>query len=831
MKEKEFYFKDPYCFWKDYQRILFRACFYSFVSLGIIFPLFFIFFNIPFLKEISPFLLMFFFYLLVKKFFPEAYLNKLRSKKKINISYYCTPLLKELIIEATNYRYLDAPKALLMVLLKSPLIQKALARLEVPESKIKEIQKEILSFSENNQENFALSLEQYLNEIAPLLIKNAQILNLNYLNEEVFFLTLIKKEKELEDIFSNYKISSNDFEIVFKLNRLKNKPSRVTVLKGLSTIERSVFREKEKIKVNPSLTSRPTPLLNKYGLDFTELSQFLKIGIMVGHKEEYQRLINILTREGKRNVLLIGTEGIGKETIVSFLAYNIIRDNVPSPLKYHRLVCFSLSSFLSTGNDYVSLFNILKKIVEEIILNKELIIYFKDFYLFQVFAAESGFSALEVLRPLFESPFVKVIADSPLSEYHRYLENHPLIKENFEIIEVQQVTSNEALEILAFKALELERKKRIIISYKAIKRAIFLAERFFKNIPLPGSAESILTETIEGVKRENKNIVEENDILNLVSQKTEVPLTISTQEEKEILLNLEKLIHEYLINQEEAVQLVASYLRQYRAGLAETKKPIGVFLFVGPTGVGKTELAKTLARVYFGSEKSMIRFDMNAYQDQRSIFRFIGDPEGKIEGELTEAIKRNPYTLILLDEFEKAHPKVLELFLQVFDEGYLKDNFSQIIDFTNTIIIATSNARSDYLRDQLQKEIPYETIKEDFKKVLLEYFKPELLNRFDEIIIFKPLSRKNIQEIVKLKLESFKKQLKENQSIEIDFEESVIKKIAQLGYNNILGARPLNSVIRKFIKDPLAKIILSFKEKPKKVSFTLENEKIKIHYI
>jgi ATP-dependent Clp protease ATP-binding subunit ClpC len=827
-----FYFEDPYCFWDSYRRIVFQSLFIVFIILGIIFALAFLIFDISPLKEISPFLLFYFLYCLVKRKFPEKYIPKsnFQSNKKINVSYYAHLTFKETIILAKErFSYLKPIASLLIACLFTEKIRKCLLKLEISEEEIKEIQEKIIFSFKQESKNFILDFKSYLNQISQFLIEKAKALNLNYLDETVLFLALIEKNPGLEEIFKDYKIDKKDLEIIFKLNQLKKK---ITVLKGLSSLERNIFKVREEIKTNPSLTSRPTPLLDKYGLDFTELALSLKIGIMVGHEEEYGSLLNILTREGKRNALLIGPEGIGKETIVSFLAYNIVRDKVPKELSYHRLIHFSLASFLSSEKDYVSLFNILKKIVDEIVLNKDLIIYFKDFYLFKTFSDKSGFSALEVLRPLFDSPFIKIIADSPLSEYHRYLENHPLVKENFDIIEVKEVTPDQALEILAFRALELEEKRRINISFKATKRAIFLAQKFFKNIPLPGSAESILTEAIEGVKKYSKKDLREEDIVNLVSEKTEIPLEIAQEEKEKLkLLNLESIIHQYIVNQEEAVQLVSSYLRQYRSGLSEGQKPIGVFLFVGPTGVGKTELAKTLTKVYFGNEKLMIRFDMSEYHDPKSIFRLIGDPEGNMEGELTESVKRHPYSLLLLDEFEKAHPKVLDLFLQVFDEGRLTDNMNQVIDFTNTIIIATSNARSDYLKDRLEKGVSYEQIKEDFKKVLLDYFKPELLNRFDEVIIFKPLNEKNIRQIVKLKLENLKQQIKEKHLIELEFKEEVIQKLAQVGYNPILGARPLNSVIRKFIKDPLALIILSSKEKPKKIIFLLKDNQITSSFI
>jgi len=376
--------------------------------------------------------------------------------------------------------------------------------------------------------------------------------------------------------------------------------------------------------------------------------------------------------------------------------------------------------------------------------------------------------------------------------------------------------------------LELKRKTKITISFKAIKRAVLLAQRFLTSIPLPSSAESLLTEALEGVRRKGKKIVCEQDVVDLVSSKTQVPLEVSSEQEREKLLNLEKLIHESLINQEEAVSLVSAALRQYRAGLISSKKPISSFLFVGPTGVGKTELAKVLAKIYFGSEETMIRFDMAEYQDRKSIYRFIGDPEGTMSGALTEAVKNNPFSLILLDEFEKAHPDVLNIFLAVFDEGRLTDNLGQVIDFTNTIIIATSNALSDFIKNEIEKGIHSQELSQTLKKKLTNFFKPELLNRFNEVIVFRPLTLENLKEIVKLKLNELSFALLKNKKIELSFDNSVIERLSQLGYNPIFGARPLDSVIRRYIKDNLASSILKKKVGiGAKVHFTLEKNEFK----
>ena len=375
-------------------------------------------------------------------------------------------------------------------------------------------------------------------------------------------------------------------------------------------------------------------------------------------------------------------------------------------------------------------------------------------------------------------------------DYRRYLELDSIIKENFEIIKVKELSPEESIRFLVYRSLELKRKTKIKISYKAIKRAVTLAQRFLTSAPLPSSAESLLTEAIEGVRRKGKKIVLEQDIVDLVSLKTQVPLEISSEQEREKLLNLEKLIHQDLINQEKAVSVVSAALRQYRTGLTNTKKPIGVFLFVGPTGVGKTQLAKTLAKIYFGSEKTMIRFDMAEYQDRKSIDRFIGNPEGTMSGSLTEAVKSNPFSLILLDEFEKAHSDVLNIFLPVFDEGRLTDNLGQAIDFTNTIIIATSNALSDFIKNEIEKNADIDDLSERLKKKLANYFKPELLNRFNEVVVFRPLTQEHLKEIVKLKLNELVSVLSKNKKIELSFDNSVIERLSQLGYNPIFGARP-----------------------------------------
>ena len=835
MAEKKYYFSNPFCFWPEYRRYLYQLITTILLALGVILSAIFILFEVPILEKISVITFFFLLFVLVKKNYPDRYLNEATLKKeKINVNDFFSPALKTIIIQSSKIakKYQLPPSfALFLSLLETKPISFLLTEeLNIQKEELKKIQEEIIQIGHQDNQNNDVSLLDLLNQISQDLVEKAKKLRLNFINEGIILIVLIESFSQLEEILKIRKIEKDDLEILVETQSFA-KNTKIVVLKGLSAFQKDILREKEQIKVNPSLTSRPTPLLDKYGVDFTELALFLKIGVMIGHNQEYSNLVNILCREGKRNALLVGPEEIGKETIVSYLAYNIIRDKVPKELRNNRLVSLSLSSLMSGKKDFLNLANLLKQIVEEVLVNRDIILYLKDFYQFKSLAQESGFSMLDAFLPIFDSPWIKIIADSPTKEYQQYLEQDSLIKGNFSVIPVKEVSQREAIEILVFRSFEWERKNKISIQYRAIKRAVILAKRFFDE-PLPSAAEHLLTEVIMGVKNEGKTVLVEEDIMNLVTEKTEIPLEITSEEEKDKLLNLEELIHQFIVNQEEAVKTVASYLRQYRAGLTEGKKPIGVFLFVGPTGVGKTELAKTLAKIYFGNEKLMIRFDMSEYQEAKSIFRFIGDPERETQGELTEAVRKKPYSLILLDEFEKAHFKVLDLFLQVFDEGRLTDNYGQTIDFTNTIIIATSNARSDYLKDQLEKNTDFEIIKENFKKALLDYFKPELLNRFDEIVIFQPLNHQHLVEIAKIKLQQFKEQVFENQGLKIEFEEAVYEKLAQLGYNQLLGARPLNSVIRRFIKDPLANLILSEKvESLKPIQFYVENEAIRIKYL
>jgi len=831
-KKTELYFSDAFFFWPTWKRFFYKVILTVFIFLGLIFSFSLVLFRIQPWENLGILILLFFIYTFQKQNLSDLPLSEqYLKKKKINLARFLSPQAKNVLIEAKNISFafqLDFFHGMFYELLSKREIVDALSILDISSNDIKELKGKIKEKKVSKKEITEENYQKFLEKIVHLALFEAEKIKKDCISSESLILALYSVgDSKIADAFNFYRVEKNDLAVAFVLNYL-SRIKGIEVVKGLADKREFDFRLK-RVKVNRSFTSRPTPFLDLYGLDFTELALRLKIGIMIGHTQEYQSLLDILCRQGKRNILLVGPAGVGKDTIVSYLAFNLIRDKTPLKLRDRRLISLSLASFLEDTKEPLEVYDRLTKITKELLINRDIIIYLPQFHNYKLLAQKGGFTALDIFRSLINSSWVPVIAATTPGDYRRYLESDPIVKENFEIIKVKELSSEESVKFLAYRSLELQRKTKVKISYKAIKRAVTLAQRFLTSMPLPSSAESLLTEAIEGVRRKGEKIVLEQDIVDLVSLKTQVPLEISSEQEREKLLNLEKLIHEELINQEKAVSLVSAALRQYRVGLTSTKKPIGVFLFVGPTGVGKTQLAKTLAKIYFGSEKTMIRFDMAEYQDRKSIDRFIGNPEGTISGSLTEAVKNNPFSLILLDEFEKAHSDVLNIFLPVFDEGRLTDNLSQVIDFTNTIIIATSNALSDFIKNEIEKNIDIDNLSERLKKKLTNYFKPELLNRFNEVVVFRPLTQEHLKEIVKLKLNELTSALSKNKKIELSFDNSVIEQLAKLGYNPIFGARPLDSVIRHYIKDNLASSILKKKiGLNAKVHFAFEENEFKV---
>ena len=578
-------------------------------------------------------------------------------------------------------------------------------------------------------------------------------------------------------------------------------------------------------EVNRAWTSRPTPTLDKFALDLTESARSGKVGFLIGHKEEYHRLADILSRPVKPAVLLVGEPGVGKETIVSHLAYQITKDRVPASLFDKRLMSLQISSLVAKANPE-EISGRLKQIIDEIIKAGNIILFIPDIDNLVKTSGEFFLSASDILLPAIELGAFPIIGATYPREYQQFIEPRTDLAAAFEIIRVEEVSETDAVRILVYDALILENQFRVKIKFMAIKQAVALAHRYLRVKPLPSSAEEVLKEAMANVQNQGRKILETKDVVATVERQTKIPIQKAGPEETEKLLNLEELIHQRLINQEEAVKAVSRALREYRSGLSRRGGPIAAFLFVGPTGVGKTELSKILTKLQFGSPELMIRFDMSEYQEKQSISRFIGTPDGKIPGNLTEAVSQKPYSLILLDEFEKTNPDILNLFLQVFDEGRLTANLGRLVDFQNTIIIATSNAHSEFIKTEIEQGRVMESIAEELKKKLTDYCKPELLNRFSAVIVFRSLKLEEIVAIAKLQLNDLGKILRETHGIDLQFEESVVKKIAALGYSPVFGARPLRQVISDNLRSVLAEKILRKEiDRGNTIKVELEGEK------
>lgn len=739
----------------------------------------------------------------------------LKKGRRGNIAAYFTPEAKLALEKTRDFSKKSGrpPSALHLcsVLKDFKAIDDILTRLEVDEKKLDNLIKAELQ-KPASTERVGGGLD-FFNETALAAFEEAFQLNQESVGIEDLFLALFSSAgPELTRILVALNLNFVDVRNALIIIRLKKFLRTWSMLPGSFVRQFSGFfgrhrRIKHRV-MNRAWTARPTPVLDGYSLDYTDLAYAGAIGFLIGHKGETETLVNILTRDHKNNVLLVGEPGAGKDTIVAHIAFLISRDNVPAKLFDKRLVALNIGDLVAGAQTPGELQQRVKTIVDEILSSQNIILYIPDFHNLTKTSGKEYISAADILQPVLQASAFQVIGSTTPVDFRRLIEPRTDIASNFEIIRVGEISEEETVQLLSFEAILIEKKSRIKIGYFAVKKAVELARRYLRPKLLPSSADDLMKEAVEIVKKRGGKVVKDSDVVDLVSQKTRIPVAVAAGEEAESLLKLEDKIHQRLIDQEEAVKAVASAIRQYRAGMSRGKGPIASFLFIGPTGVGKTELAKSLAEIYFGSEEAMVRFDMSEYQARSSIFRFIGSPEAEGGGTLTEAVKNNPYTLVLLDEFEKAHPDVLNLFLAVFDDGRLTDNLGNVVDFTNAIIIATSNAHSDLIKSELEKGKSIVEVSDLIKKRLTEYFRPELLNRFDDVVAFKDLSKDDIRKIAALQLKSIVKQLAQTRGINLSFDENVPQKLAELGWDPVFGARPLRGVIREKIRDAIAEKIL-----------------------
>lgn len=738
----------------------------------------------------------------------ERTIVELTGAKK-NVALACTPNTYSVI----NYSYRKArmlKKNFYLILLQELLehgeIKEVLQRLSVDTRAFHERLDNALKegASQMSKEGLLKAIES----LAIIAYGNAASTGEKYVHSRNFFVALSEvSDAATAKTFELFELSTQGLQEAVIFGRWKR---TLFGLKGLpSALGGFVARPRviKKRLMNRAWTARPTPTLDQFSIDLTDLARVGRAGFLIGHEKEFEAMLQTTSRPGKPNALLVGEPGSGKSAIIEHLAYRMVKDDVPSVLFDKRLVSLDISSIVSDAAAE-TLAGRLQRIADEIVRAGNIVLYIPNIHnLFRTGSAKT-MNAIDIFFPLIKNNAIPVIADTYAREYKQYIEPRTDFLEQFQMVNIEELTEGDALRYLVYSSLLLEKQSGIFITFRALEKAVYLAHRYFHDTLLPGNAEDLLKRALVKAKDERKKTLTADDVVSIAEAQSKIPIGQAREVEAEKLLNLEAIIHERLVNQEAAVTSVSQSLREYRSGLTRKGGPIAAFLFVGPTGVGKTELAKIVADIQFGSKDFMLRFDMSEYQDKQSIFRFIGTPDGEKTGALTDAVLKTPYSLVLLDEFEKAHPDILNLFLQVFDDGRLTDSLGRTVDFQNTIIIATSNAHSALIKSEIEAGKKTLEIAEELKKKLVDYFKPELINRFSDIIVFRSLTPDEIYVVANYLVKDVVATLREAQGIDLIIDDSALRKIAELGFSPVFGARPLRQVVSEKVRSALAEKIL-----------------------
>ena len=629
-----------------------------------------------------------------------------------------------------------------------------------------------------------------------------------------------------------------------------------------------------------------TPTLDEFGKDLTDMAKQGKIDPVIGREKEIQRVIQILSRRNKNNPCLIGEPGVGKTAIAEGLALKIVQDEVPELLKNKKIVALDLT-YMVAGTKYRGDFEErIKKAMDEVKNAKDVILFIDEVHtIMGAGAAEGAVDAANILKPSLARGEIQVIGATTIDEYRKNIEKDAALERRFQPVTVGEPTEEESILILKGLRDKYEAHHKVKITDEAIESAVKMSSRYIADRYLPDKAidlideaaskvrlnaytipdnlksmeeeikrleqekqsavaaqdfesaatirdkEKSLKDLLDGEKEKWKNAsshdvkaVSTEDIAAIVSGWTGIPVSQLTKEESERLLNMEDILHKRIVGQDKAVSAISKAIRRGRVGLKNPNRPIGSFIFLGPTGVGKTELCKALAEAMFGDENAIIKLDMSEYMEKHTVSKLIGSPPGYVGfdegGQLTEKIRRKPYSVVLFDEIEKAHPDVFNMLLQILEDGVLTDSQGRKVSFKNAIIIMTSNVGASKITDNKQalgfsheKEDSNKTIEELVMPDLKRTFKPEFLNRLDEIIVFNQLEKDDIKEIARRMLVTLKKRLGD-MDIDVEFTDEAISAIADAGFDKVYGARPLRRAIQSKIEDRLSELILDGTVKP-----------------
>lgn len=580
-------------------------------------------------------------------------------------------------------------------------------------------------------------------------------------------------------------------------------------------IKKARFWDKENLLRKPSFgadwTFGYTVNLDHFSIDYSRKQSFASH--LVGRKEQVERMETILCRSSQGNVILVGEEGVGKKTVVYQLSQSIREGKVYPALKHKRVLEVDVNKVVGESKNLIEAQNQFSGILAEAACAGNIILVLPNFDRL-VTSAEGRVDLSPVLDRFLNSNKLQVIGITTPDLYQKYIYPVQTIAKLFEKVEVKPPDKQQAINILEKFVDGFEKGKKVLITFQAIKEAVQKSDLYISEIPFPEKAIDLLDETVVAVMQKGGQIVSSVDIDEVLSLKTNVPVGEISADEKDKLLKLEEIIHKRLIDQEEAVSDLANAFRRARLRLGKSSRPSGVFLFLGPTGVGKTQTAKVLSEAYFGSENRLVRIDMSQFQDEGASVRLLGDYTRNEPGIMIKMLRQNPFCVLLLDEIEKASAQVLNLFLTAFDEGYITDNFGKRVLLSEMIIICTSNAGSEFIRQKVGEGVKIGDLKKELIDRLLKgaIFSPEFVNRFDSVVVYKPLSREHLVQIARLMLEDLNKRLKERE-VSIKITDQLLDQVASLGFDPAFGARPMRRLIQDKIESPLAEKLLRGKVK------------------